>query len=158
MFDKRQKGYTIVELLVVIALMATMVAIGTPAVISQISHLRLKKTTRNVVIELNAARMHAISQNTIYRVEFTLAVYPAADTFRLAKWSGGAWADDTTRAVKVFDSGMDMISPTSDFNVRFFPNGTADVTTICIQNTHKTSDKMQVDVSAMTGRIEVSGC
>lgn len=159
MAGKRQGGFTIVELLVVIAIMATLAAIGTPAVVSQLSHLRLKKTTREVVLELNAARMQAISQNTRYRVEFTVNAAPAADTFRLAKWNttSSIWEADTTRAVKVFESGTDMTSPTADFNVQFYPNGTADASTITIQNTHDTSENMQITVTATTGKIAVVG-
>ncbi len=158
MHRDRQQGYTMIEILVVIAIMATLVAIGVPTVTSQLSHQRLKKTTREVVIELNAARMQAISQNTKYRVEFTLSSSPSLDSFRLAKWNiaTSAWEDDTTRAVKVFESGTDMLTPTSNFNVRFYPNGTADATTITIKNENDTSDKMQVTVSATTGKIEAS--
>lgn len=146
----------------VVAIMATLMAIGTPAIVSQITHHRLKDSARDIAVELNAARMKAVAKNTPYRVSFTLnSPVTNPDTFRLRRYnkSTASWEDAPSRHTVSMSSGIDITSPTSNFDVDFRPNGTADATTICVSNTNKTGDKMEITVTSAAGKVEVNtGC
>ena len=158
MLIRDKRGYTLTELLVVVATIALMVAIGAPAVVSQVAHTRVKRSARDVFTELNAARMNAISKNTKYRVEFTLnASTSIPDTFKHARWNktASAWEPDPGKSTVEINKGIDVTTPGASFNVDFFPNGTATAQSICIQNTSNASDNMKVTVQSSTGRLEI---
>lgn len=149
-----------VELLVVIALIGIMMSIAAPAIISQMAHLRLTRSVRNVVSELNAARYKAIAKNSNHAVEFTLG---ATDSFQLQHWTAGAFADYPGRGAVELESGVNMfnISSPGDTTLRtsFSPNGSATATSLCMENSFDTTDRMKVTVSGATGLIKVeTGC
>lgn len=157
----KDKGFSVVELLVVIAIMATLIAIGTPAIVGKLNHQRLNRSARDMMTELNAARMRAIAKNYKHRVGFTLNAAPAVDTFRLAYWDTGtsAWINDPQRTTMQVNDNVDIVSPGSNFNVEFFANGTATATDICLQNTSDNSDKIELTVEAPTGKVTLqTGC
>lgn len=152
------RGYSLVELLVVLGLAATLLAIGVPALIGQMNHLRLTRSVRDIAIELNAARLKAIAQNNRYNVHFTLNAAPAADTYRLQYFDGATdWIDEPTHETKEVEPGIDIVSPGASFDVEFWPQGRGTDKEICVQNT--ASDKMTVDVELVMGRITIeNGC
>ncbi len=156
---KSEKGYSLAEILVVMALAATIVVIGAPALIKEMSHIRLKRSAMDISTELSAARMKAITNNTKYRVEFTLNAAPTVDTFRLALWNIGtsAWEADPRHAVKDVESGINIAAPAASFNIEFFTNGESVDQEVCLQNT--ATDRMKVKVERWTGKITVeTGC
>jgi prepilin-type N-terminal cleavage/methylation domain-containing protein len=156
------KGFSIVEVLIVMTLIAVLASVGIPAMLGRMSHVRLKRDARTIFTELNAARLKAIVKNTKYRVEFTVP-----DTYSLSVWSSGSWADDATQPTKTLLDGIDIISPGADFMVYFFPNGTAtnmdsptavDVD-ICVSNTTDANDRMELEVDGSTGKVTIkTGC
>lgn len=157
---KNSKGFSITELIIVIALIGIFVAIAAPSIVTQITHLRLTRSVRNVVSELNAARFKAIARNTRYQVEFTVnsgATPP--DSYQLQSWNGAAYVDEPGRAAGALEDGISITSPGAAFNVEFYPNGAASATSICIDNTKKTNDRMKITVKSATGMIQVvTGC
>ncbi|MBI1911896.1 MAG: GspH/FimT family pseudopilin [Deltaproteobacteria bacterium] len=166
MLFKNSKGFSLVELLVVLALMGAIFAIGIPAIVSQMSHLRLTRSVREVSSELQAARLKAIARNTKYRVDFTQG---SPDTYRLATWNTGtgAWENDATRTTMSLESGINISTPNANFMVVFYPNGisssadnaTAAASSMCIDNTAKANDKMTITIQGSTGMISVTtGC
>lgn len=157
------KGFTITELIIVIALIGIMMAIAAPSIISQITHLRLTRSVRDVVSELNAARFKAIAQNRRYQVEFTVnAGATPPDSYQLQFWNDAIadFADEPGRAAGVLEPGISITSPGGPtFTTVFNPNGSATNTSICIDNTQKANDRMRITVRPATGMIEVStGC
>lgn len=155
----KQRGFTLAELLITIALIAGMLAIGSPAILRQLSHLRLTRATRDISVELQAARLKAIAQNIPYRVSFTLNSYPTSDTYRLQLFSGGSWQNDATRAPRGLPDTVDITSPGSNFQTEFKPNGTGTAVDICVQNKKNSTDRMKINVSSFTGRVSIqTGC
>lgn len=158
---KGPKGFTLVEVLVVVALIATMLAIGVPSMISQMSHLRLTRSVREVSVELSAARLKAIAFNRRVRVAFNVYGGSPLDDYRINLYDSGTstWSADATRPLIRLKSAIRITSPGASFNVDFFANGTATPTTICITNTAKTGDKMKVTVQGSTGMVTITtGC
>ena len=157
----RKRGFTLVELLVTIAVMSVMLLVGMPALLSQISHIHLSRSARDVLGELNAARMKAISRNMEYRVFFTRNPTPQADTYRVQFRTSpaAAWQNDAT--IRSIQKNVDITAPgAGDFNVEFNPGGSVEVAaSICLRNNNDTSDKMTVQVIAATGRTAIGdGC
>lgn len=157
---RNSKGFNITELIVVMGIIAVIVAIAAPAAVSQITHLRLTRSVRDVVTELNAARFKAIAKNKRYQVEFTVnsgATPP--DSYQLQSWDGAAYVDEPGRAAGLLGEGISITSPVSNFNTEFYPNGSSTATTICVDNTNKSSDRMKITVKGATGMIQVTtGC
>jgi prepilin-type N-terminal cleavage/methylation domain-containing protein len=155
----KQRGFTLTELLIVIALIAGMLAIGSPAILRQLSHLRLTRATRDISVELQAARLKAITQNIPYRVSFTVNTYPTPDTYRLQLFSGGLWQNDATRAPRDLPEAADITSHVVNFQTEFRPNGTGTAIDICVENKNDSTDRMKINVSSFTGRVSIqTGC
>ncbi|NOS35309.1 MAG: prepilin-type N-terminal cleavage/methylation domain-containing protein [Deltaproteobacteria bacterium] len=156
----RKRGFTLIEVLIVVALISAMLIIGMPALLSQVSHINLSRAARDVLTELNAARSKAISRNIQYQVAFTRNPAPQADTYRtqFSTNLGATWQNDTT--IRSIQRSVDITAPAGNFNVEFNPGGSAEVATqICLQNIDDAGDKMTVEVFSATGRVEIrSGC
>lgn len=149
---KSSKGFTLTELLVVVALIGIMVAIAAPSIVSQLSHVRLTRSVRNIASELNAARFKAIARNMPYRVNFTGSSYQL-------QFSNGAWTDEPNRAPVTLEDGIAITSPAGSFATEFNANGSATATSICINNSQQANDRMKITVTGSTGMIQVvSGC
>ena len=151
------RGFTIVELIVTMAIIAVILGITVPSILSGTSKTALKRSARDVAVELKAARQLAISRNMQFRIFFTVATDNTIDrAFRVN--TGSAWETDTKRATSTMDNRVDIIAPVTSpdtFSVTFNPNGSATATEICIQNISDSSDRRKVQVYSITGRIEV---
>jgi len=176
------RGFSLVELLVAIAVIGVMLAIGVPAIIRQMGHLRLTRTTRDISIAMQAARLKAIARNVKFKVYI---VQGAPDTYRLmfcnpvagacanaTLGAGDGWTNDTTEygGGKQLPIGIDITSPAASSQTIFFPGGTATnegSTTadqkICIKNTSNQTaglaEILRVDIRAASGKVSIStGC
>ncbi len=155
---KSKTGFTLVEVLVVVAMMGIILAIAVPSLIKYMPHLRLKRAAFDISSELNGGRLSAITKNTKYRLEVTLySSTSTPDTYKLSIWNTATsvWDDEPQRPVREIPIGVDIITPASSFNVDFWPDGSATATSICLENTADTSDRRSVDVDGATGRISI---
>jgi prepilin-type N-terminal cleavage/methylation domain-containing protein len=66
----RQSGFTLVELLVAVAVSLVLLAVGAPSFLAWLPTMRLSSAARQVATDLQAARMKAISQNASFTVTF----------------------------------------------------------------------------------------
>ncbi|MEE9542690.1 MAG: GspH/FimT family pseudopilin [Thermodesulfobacteriota bacterium] len=151
------RGFTIVELIVTMAIIAVILGITVPTILSGTSKTALKRTARDVTVELKAARQLAISRNMQFRVFFTLGTTNTINREYRVNTSS-AWQTDPVRSTRTMDSRVDITSPVtspSTFSVTFNPNGSATATEICIQNLSDSSDRKKVQVYNITGRVEI---
>jgi prepilin-type N-terminal cleavage/methylation domain-containing protein len=69
--QKRNRGFSLIELLIAIAMMMVLAAITVPRALSTISDLRVRYTATNLNGLLQTARMQSIRKNTYYTVQPT---------------------------------------------------------------------------------------
>jgi prepilin-type N-terminal cleavage/methylation domain-containing protein len=95
-------GFTLPELLIVLAVFATFAALGLPLCTRMFANLKLGAAARSVQSELQAARLRAVSNNRPLRVRFNC---PAAGQFRIVALIG------TPSAPAAADSSENRCSP-----------------------------------------------
>ena len=69
-------GFTLTELMIVVAIMAILGAIATPTLLSQLPDYRLNGTAREISSTLQYAKMSAASTGKEYRLQFILDTSP----------------------------------------------------------------------------------
>lgn len=85
-------GFSLVEIIAVVALIGIMAAMALPGVLSEVDSLKLGMAARAVQSELQAARLKAVQANTYMRVRFNC---PAAAQYRMVELIGSPYAPDT---------------------------------------------------------------
>jgi prepilin-type N-terminal cleavage/methylation domain-containing protein len=78
-FSPRQRGFTLVEMLIVVAIVAIMAAVSLPSIGTYIRNYKIKGATSEVAGELQSARSKAVMTNTNRGVSF---VAVDADSYR----------------------------------------------------------------------------
>jgi type II secretion system protein H len=71
----RERGFTITELMIVIAIMGGVTAVATPSISRWLTSIRLESATRELASTLQLARVKAITQNTSIRINFDTTVH-----------------------------------------------------------------------------------
>jgi prepilin-type N-terminal cleavage/methylation domain-containing protein len=141
-------GVTLIELVVVMAIIAIMGAFMAPAIGEWVDNYRIRQTARDIVSTLQLAKIRAISTHVDYRVVFTVA----NENYRLERndpstgWSLEGSDLNAARGVDIDNTNF-----TSDI-VRFNPSGTSSSGSIFIDNVK--GKQYQVVVSP-TGRIRI---
>ena len=132
-------GFTVMEIIVTLGMASIVMGIATPAFLTWLPTLRLSSAARQVAIDLQVARMRAISQNTPYTVTFT----PSTSTY---SYTGAS------RNVAQEYPGITISTAPSNPPVTFSPRGTASTAgTITLSNGSATKD---IVVSSV-GRVKV---
>jgi prepilin-type N-terminal cleavage/methylation domain-containing protein len=141
---RRNAGYTLIELLIAVAIMGLLFGIGLPRLSRLRAPYAMAGATRQIAADIVAARQRAISRNTSYRVNFNAA----AKTYQLERLIGLAWTADG--AVQQLPNGVSIgtITPGNPvFDSRGL--GAADVT-IPLTATGATSKTVVVNVLGRT--------
>ena len=76
----RHEGFSLVEIMIVVALVATMAAMTVPSVQGAIARYDLLTSGQQVVSTIRAARIQAVSRNQILKVRFD---FPAAGQYQV---------------------------------------------------------------------------
>ena len=107
-----QAGLTLVELMIVVAIIGILAGIGIPSFRRIMPRVRLTNNASLIANEIASVRMQAIAKSMEFRVVFN----PATESYTLQKAVGAGWAAPYST---VFLSGTDMtsvagFSPTAD--------------------------------------------
>jgi len=129
---KKQNGFTIYELLTVIAIIAVLAAIATPNIISWRTEAKLRGASNNLRVDLQMAKLRALREKAIVTVIFTANGYNIFID-NGAGANAGNWnldVDESFVKNKQLPAGVTIALPTSfdspnnrtRFNGRGFPD------------------------------------
>jgi general secretion pathway protein H len=138
---KREKGVTLIELAVVMAIIAIMGLFMAPAIGEWLDNYRIRQTARDIASTLQLAKMQTISTRTQHSVTFT----PAAGTYQITP---GGSATQVPRGVSI--DRTDFTIPSNNV-IQFNSNGTSSSTSltasIYINNTNGKQYRIRVSPS-----------
>jgi prepilin-type N-terminal cleavage/methylation domain-containing protein len=84
---ERDRGFSLLELLIVVAILVILAAVTVPRTLNAISDISLRYTAQNLSGLLQSARMQAVRKNTFYSVE--PATLPSGDAAYYVNIKGG---------------------------------------------------------------------
>ena len=146
----KESGFNMVEVMIVVSIITILTAIGTLSYLSMRPTLRLSGSARQVMGDLMAARMKAVSQNNHFRVFFLnnqeYQIHDDDDS------DGSVDAGESTQTINIQDN-YPGITFNATSNPSFSPKGTTVAnTTITIANT---TGSKSVTVRA-SGQIKIN--
>ena len=138
-----KKGVTLIELVVVMAIIAIGAVLTIPNMRPWIQSYRLRGAARDITSILRTAQMKAVSNNMEYQVSFT------GNTYILRRDSLGILIDEG--ATQTLPTGIS-IAPPANNPLTFRPNSSSNGGTIVLDNT---KTQRSITVSPITGRIRI---
>jgi prepilin-type N-terminal cleavage/methylation domain-containing protein len=146
-----KRGVTLIELVVVFAIIAIGAVLTIPNMGPWIARYRLRSATRDIVSTMRVAQMKAVSHNYFYQVDFT------GGDYIMRRSSTGLdpdpWPADG--AARTLPSGISIQSNTfvnPNQKALFRPNSSSNGGTIILEENRKQSQRT-ITVSPSTGRI-----
>ena len=116
-FNRSESGYSLTELLVVVAIVGVLSLISVPAFINFKNQNTFRSDLRNFTNDLRAARQFAITQTVDVRVELDIAGNSlTSNTYRFYRSNGGIWTTATWTALTV--PGGRGITPGTPGNIK----------------------------------------
>jgi prepilin-type N-terminal cleavage/methylation domain-containing protein len=111
------RGFTLIELMLVVAILGVISAIAIPSVLNTSRQIRLSSAARQVERELQGARMKAVRSNRAIRVHFNC---PAAGQYRAVELLGSVQFpatndDDSQAATRCSNSAYPYPDPDPEF-------------------------------------------
>ena len=136
---KHSPGFTVIELIVVLAVVAICLAIAMPDIATFSSGYKLKAVAREVASDLQLARLLAVKENKNFRVIF------GSNSYQVIRLS-----DEFVAKSRSFSPEYPDISLTNAA-ITFDPRGLSNGSTVTVANTRGTKN---VSVGA-TGRVAI---
>lgn len=142
LFNK-QSGFTLIELIVIIAIVAVFAAIAVPNFLSYMPKSRLNGAARQVMGDLMAARMKAVKENTTV----TVTMVSNSDHEYKISTAGGE-----EKTINIQSNYRDVTIVGSFTAISFYSRGTAWGATITLTNS---AGSKEITV-AITGRVKIT--
>ena len=143
---RSSSGVTLLELLIVIALMAIITALVVPMFGGPVSTSELRATARQLAAGLRLARSEAVSE----RRETFLVVDVAGKRFKVDR-EAREHALPSKVDLKLFTAQNDLVSENVG-SIRFYPDGGSNGGRITVASGAR---KFDVDVDWLTGRVAI---
>jgi general secretion pathway protein H len=145
--DARARGFTLLELLVVMVIVALLVALVPPLFSGAVPGARLKGAARDLAVELRYARSHAITRNQDMEVRLNLEPPAYAVPGRAPRT-----LPEGVKIQVVSATSRRVLQPTS-YRVRFFPDGSSSGAQITLSGG---SRSYRIGVDWLTGRVDIA--
>ena len=146
-----KKGVTLIELVVVMAIIAIGALLTIPNMGPWIQSYRLRSAARDIVSTMRTAQMKAVSINLDHRVSFTEGTGNAG-SYVLERNTGGVWISEG--GIKTLPTGIQLTTNFPSEIVVFKPNSAVEQGgSISLQNPKGTP--RTITVLPTTGRITI---
>lgn len=140
----KHKGWTLIELLAVMTIIATICALVLPNLGRLLTNIKVRSTVRQVSALLNYARGQAVVHGTNYQVNYDLK----EKSCWLTKKEGDTYIPLTGREGKTLFIPEDIAFKTEVEAITFYPKGISSGGEIIIEN-------FRIVVDEITGIVEV---
>jgi type IV fimbrial biogenesis protein FimT len=145
---KNPSGFTLIELVVVLTVIAVMAAVATPNIMRYMSRVRLGGASRLIMSDMMWARMQAVTQQNEFRIFFLNENQYVIldDDDNDGKMDSGEW--QKTKSIKKLYHDVRM---RSNVDPIFFPRGNASMGAVMVENP---AGKRKVTLHT-TGRVKI---
>ena len=151
MRHSREKGFTLLELVVVLVVIALAIAISYPSLSRGTSALHLRSVGRDVLNSLRYARERAITEQTVMRVTVNKGERKITLTDDYGEGSRTFVLPDDVRIQSMVLAGQEVRE--GPLVVRFLPNGSATEAEILLQSV--TGGALRIVADSITGGARV---
>lgn len=139
MFSRPAAGFSFTELIVVIAIVTTLGALGLPLIGESLSAYQLESTARQLVSELNLARSLSMSRSHSYNIQFS----SGDGSYQIVDPDD---SDNPPRPPQILASDCQFAS-LPDHSITFFSAGHARSGTVVIENDYGRTVSIVVNAS-----------
>jgi len=142
------RGFTLIEIMVVVAIMAVILGAGIPSLYGFFHKEGLRKTTGDILETCQSARAHAILSGSPTELVF----HPRDGTCETAGTDGGygAWAHSAKLencTIEMLDVNLQECKDFDTVKVRFFANGTCDEMTLVLRSNNNEWRKISLEIT-----------
>jgi prepilin-type N-terminal cleavage/methylation domain-containing protein len=152
----RSRAFTLIEIMVVVAIMAIILAAGIPSLYGFFHKEGLRKTTGDILETCQTARSAAILSGSPAELIF----HPKEGTCETAgggKGGYGAWAHSAKLEncyIEMLDVNLQECKDFETVRVRFFPNGTSDEMTLVLRSKDNEWRKISLEITTALPTLE----
>ena len=145
-------GVTLVELVVVFAIIAVLAGLLAPNMGAWLPNYRLKSATRDIVSTMRTAQVKAVSGNIQFRVNLNDGDV-GINSYALQYYAAGTWMSEGS--VQRLPTGITIIANTFPGKyANFNPNSTSSAGSVTLQNTKGAMNK--ISLTSSTGRVNIN--
>lgn len=148
---KSQKGFTLIELVVVVGIIGILVGISVPSLIDWSNNIKYREAAQTVTTAMRRAKGQAINLNQEVTVLFTLDSSAENDNNSVRV---GTEATELFKKGIEFKRGTDCDTDSGTLSLNFNPNGSSGTGFLCIFDGETKKYKIGV-ATGNTGRILV---
>ena len=150
----KSTGFTLLELMIIIAVMGVLSAIAIPSFMSLLPGMRLNGAARQIMGDLMAARMKAVKENNEYKVFFNS---PSANQYQILDDDNNDGIADAGEAIttkNIQDNYVD-VSLSASSDPIFYPRGTGPTPSCTITVTSSATGQSKLVKAHLTGRVKI---